>query len=143
MADEKQQPWEVDVAVEIPKPAGYLRIGEVRYPLFNFLDCSVDDSLRVVQVGDEIEACKEFDAKVGLIIEQLVLLNRGPREDRDGRPALSADVLRTITPMQVIKLSAMASAVTVVPRPADGNGGPSSDSSLASAATTAGPTATS
>lgn len=118
----KDGSWAMDVAAFMPEPEGKVRIGDVEYPIFGFLDACVEDSFRVIEVGDEINGAVTYRERMEKSIEQIILLNRGP-VDFNGNPKhgklLTAELLRAkLAPKQIIELSVLVSTVAAVPQTA-------------------------
>jgi len=105
--------WRMDAAAFHPKPEGFLKIGEIEYPVFSFLDIPIDDSLRVVELGTREEGMA-YDKVVDRGIEQIILLNR------PGEPKLTRETLKALSPKQVILLGVMAASIAKVPLKAAG-----------------------
>lgn len=133
----KQDDWSLDVAAIAPKPAGTIKIDGTEYPIFNFLDCAIDASVRIAELGDLIIRSESYERRIAHTVEQLVLLSEGPERGRDARPALSEKVVRTLEPRVLMRLAARASGLAEVPPEAGASG--SASPSPASADSTAGP----
>ena len=134
--------WKMDVDAFVPKPEGYIKIKDVEYPIFGFLDVPIEESLKVTRLGDDIDDALTYDDRMKRSIEQIMMLN-APAADQ-GLPVLSREHFKSLRPKQLITLVVMATSIAKVPLVADraekkGPGDASSPSpSPASAASTDG-----
>lgn len=121
MADEKKQPdvWRMDAAAYLPEPAGYLKLDGQEYPIYSFLDVSVEDSLRVVRIADDINNADTYEDRLSRSIKQIMILNAGPEWGREGRKLLTEEQLRRLAPRQLVTLTLYATSVAEVPQKAD------------------------
>jgi hypothetical protein len=105
--------WKMDADAFIPTPEGHVKIKNVEYPIFNFLDIEIADSLAVARIGEEIRNAKTYDLRLERSIEQVMMLNK------PGTPRLTKEIFAGLTPHQIITLTMLASSVAQIPLKAD------------------------
>lgn len=136
--------WEMDTAAFLPEPQGYIKVKGESFPIYSFLDCPVEDSMRVVKLSEEIASNPDYDARMARSIEHLLVLNAGPEPGRENRKLLTPERFKKLTARQIVGLIVLASSIAAVPTKAD-EGVKDETASLspvpASAASTVGATA--
>lgn len=116
--------WKMDADVFLPKPDGVIKIKDVEYPIFSFLDIPIADSLKVARLGDDIRGAETYDQRLERSIEQVMLLNA------QGTPRLAREDFVGLSPRQVLTLTVLASSIASVPlKPAGPEESPSSSPS--------------
>jgi hypothetical protein len=138
----KDGAWEMDTAAFLPDPQGFIKVNGEEYPVFSYLDIPVEDSIKIVKLGERISASADMQERMNLSVEHLMALNAGPREGRDKRKMLTAEMLLELTPRHIVTLVTIANSIAAVPQMADESASPSESASSqpASAVSTDGAT---
>lgn len=111
--------WEMDAAAFLPDPQGYIKVNGEEYPVFSYLDIPVEESIKIVKLGERISASGDMQERMDLSIEHLMALNGGPDSGREKRKLLSTDMLRKLTPRHIVTLVTIANSIAAVPQMAD------------------------
>ncbi len=127
--------WELDAAAFLPEPAGYITVDGQKYPIYSFLDISVEASLRVVKIGESISTATTWQERMEHSIAQIMALNA------QGEKKLTTEQLYKLAPTQIILLTLLATSVAKVPLKADASNEESVSSAPVSADSTDGATA--
>jgi hypothetical protein len=126
--------WKMDIDAFVPKPEGFIKLGRVEYPIYNFLDVPIEDSIKVASLGDDIHSAdKDYASQMERSIEQIMLLNA------PGLPRLTREHFKRVSPKQIIQLTTLASSIAKIPlKPGVSSPSSSATPSPASGVSTAG-----
>ena len=115
MVTTKDGVWRMDVDTFVPQPDGHIVVKGVEYPIYNFLDIPIHDSLQVARLGDEPSDDESYDDRMARNIDMIILLNK------PGSPTLTREHFVGLSPRQIIMLTVLATSIAKVPLKATGS----------------------